>query len=119
MDEKIQVNITPNILKDVIWIFSADPDGRVGNRLPRWLSGKEFTCNAGDSGSIPGSGRSLGEGNGNSLTYFCLENPTDRGTWRATVHGVSKVLDTTEQLNNKRAGIISYKTCDYQFHCIH
>ena len=44
----------------------------------------------GDLGSIPGSGRSPGEGNGNPLQYSCLENPMDRGAWRATVHGVSK-----------------------------
>ena len=90
MDEKIQVNITPNILKDVIWIISADPGGRAGIRLPRWLSGKEFTCNAGDSGSIPGSGRLPGGGNSNSLQYSCLENPMDRGARWATVHGVTK-----------------------------
>ena len=43
-----------------------------------------------DTGSIPGSGRSLGEGNGNPLQHSCLENPMDRGAWRATVHGVAK-----------------------------
>ena len=62
-------------------------------RLPWWLNGKEFTCSAGDTGdtgSIPGLGRSLGEGNGNPLQYSCLENPVDRGTWRAMVHGVAK-----------------------------
>ena len=42
-------------------------------------------------GSIPGSGRSLGEGNGNPLQYSCLENSMDRGTWLATVHGVARV----------------------------
>ena len=42
--------------------------------LPRWFSGKEFTCQAGDSDSIPGFGRSPGEGNGNPLQYSCLEN---------------------------------------------
>ena len=52
--------------------------------------GKESVCNAGDLGSIPGPGRSPGEGNGNQLQYSCLENPRDRGAWRATVHGVSK-----------------------------
>ena len=57
--------------------------------LPWWLSGKEFTCNAGDMGSIPGSGRSPGEGNGNSLQYSCLENSMDRGAWWATVHRVT------------------------------
>ena len=44
----------------------------------------------GDSSSIPVSGRSSGEGNGNSLQYFCLENPMDRGAWRVTIHGVTK-----------------------------
>ena len=58
--------------------------------LPRWLSGKESACNAGDTGSIPGSRRSPGEGNGNPLRYSCLEKPTDRVVWRATVHGVAK-----------------------------
>ena len=53
--------------------------------------GKEPACNAGDPGSIPGSGRSPGEGNGNSLQYSCLENLKDRGAWRATFHGVTRV----------------------------
>ena len=52
--------------------------------------GKESTCNAGDPGSIPGSGRALGEGNGNPLQYSCLENPMDRGEWWAIVHSVTK-----------------------------
>ena len=52
--------------------------------------GKEFACNAGDPGSIPGLGRSCGERNGNPLQYSCLENPIDRGVWGATVHGVEK-----------------------------
>ena len=53
--------------------------------------GKEFTCNAGDWGSIPGSGRSFGEGNGNPLQYSCLGNRMDRGAWWAIVHGVTRV----------------------------
>ena len=52
--------------------------------------GKESTCNAGDSGSIPGSERSPGEGHGNPFQYSCLENPTDRGAWQATIHTVTK-----------------------------
>ena len=52
--------------------------------------GKESICNAGDPGLIPGSGRSSGEGNGYPLLYSCLENPSDRGSWQATVHGVAK-----------------------------
>ena len=61
--------------------------------LPRWLSSKESACNAGNAGntgSIPGSEKSPGEGNGNPLQDSCLENPMDRGAWRATVHGVAK-----------------------------
>ena len=54
---------------------------------------KESACNAGDPGSIPGLGRSPGEGNGNALQYSCLESPMDRGAWRATVHGVAKSQD--------------------------
>ena len=53
--------------------------------------GKESACNAGDLGSIPGSGRSPGKGNGNSLQYSCLENPMDRGAWWAIVHTVTRV----------------------------
>ena len=52
---------------------------------------KESACNAGDPASIPGLGRSPGEGNGNPLQYSCLENPMDRGAWQAIVHGVARV----------------------------
>ena len=51
---------------------------------------KSPPCNAGDTGSIPVSGRSPAEGNGNPLQYSCLENPTDRGVWWATVHRIAK-----------------------------
>ena len=51
---------------------------------------EESACNAGDLGSIPGSGRSPGEGDGYPLQYSCLENPMERGIWWATVHGVKK-----------------------------
>ena len=57
--------------------------------LPGGSDGKESARNAGDLGSIPGSGRSPGEGNGNPLEYSCLENSMDRGAWWATVHGVA------------------------------
>ena len=50
-----------------------------GKGLPRWLSGKESTCQARDEGLIPGSGRCPGEGNGNPLQYSCLGNLMDRG----------------------------------------
>ena len=58
--------------------------------IPGGSVGKGFTCNAGDPGLIPGWGRSPGEGNGNSLQYSCLENPTDSVTWRATGNEVAK-----------------------------
>ena len=62
---------------------------------PVWASqvalvAKNLPANAGDMGPIPGSGRSPGEENGNPLQYSCLENPMDRGGWRATVHGVAE-----------------------------
>ena len=57
--------------------------------------GKESTQNEGGVGSIPGSGKSPGEGNGSPIQYSCLENSTDSGTWQATVHGVAE-LDMTE-----------------------
>ena len=58
--------------------------------LPGGSDSKEYGCNVGDPGSIPGSGRSPGEGHGNPLQHSCLENPMDRGAWQATVHGVTK-----------------------------
>ena len=64
------------------------------------LGVKNLPANAGDAryaSSIPGSGRSPGEGNGNPLQYSCLGNPMDRGVWQATVHGVAK---SRTQLNN-------------------
>ena len=58
---------------------------------------KVSACNAGDPGSIPGSRRSPGEGNGNPLQYSCLGNSTDRGDWWATIHGVA---ESWTQLSN-------------------
>ena len=63
----------------------------------RGSDGKESACNERDLDLIPGSGRSSGEGNGNPLQYSCLENPMDRGAWRAPVHGVIKESDPTNQ----------------------
>ena len=61
---------------------------------------KNPPANVGDPGSISGSGRCPGEGNGSPLQYSCLGNSTDRAAWWATVYGVTKELDTTERLNN-------------------
>ena len=63
---------------------------------------KNFLASTGDMSSIRGLGRSPGEGNGNSLQYSCLGNPTDKRAWQATVHGGFKELHMTEQLNNNK-----------------
>ena len=62
----------------------------VAQSLSYCSDGKESACNVGDPGSVSGSGRSPGEGNGYSLQDSCLDNPMDRGAWWATVHGVTK-----------------------------
>ena len=74
------------------WTWAGGTAGNFGS------DGKAAAYNAGDPGSIPGLGRSPGEGNGNPLQYSCLENPKDGGAWEATVHGVAE-SDTTEQLH--------------------
>ena len=58
--------------------------------FPDGSDGKEYACNAGDLGLIPGLGRSLGEGNGYPLQYSCLENSKDRGARWTTTHGIAK-----------------------------
>ena len=60
---------------------------------------KNPPANAGDVGSIPGSGRSLGETNGNPFQYSCLENPTDKGAWQARVQRVAKSRTQLKQLS--------------------
>ena len=62
----------------------------LGVDVPGGSDNKESACDSGDLGSIPGSGRSPGVGNGNLLQYSCLENFIDRGAWQATVPGVTK-----------------------------
>jgi len=71
-----------------IWVstFAAFPS----TGFPGGSDGKESACNAGDLSSIPGLGRSPGEGNGYLLQYSRLENSMDRGTWQVTVLGVTK-----------------------------
>ena len=65
--------------------------------FPGGSDSKACVYNVGDPASIPGLGRSPGEGNGNPLQYYCLENPMDRGAWQATVHGIAK--SRTERLH--------------------
>ena len=81
-----------NLRRGINWEIGVDVYTllHVKGGFPGGSDGEEPACSAGDLGSIPGSGRSLGEGNGNPLQYSCLENPRDRGTWQTIVHGVAK-----------------------------
>ena len=83
--------------------------------LPRWLSGKSSCqCKRHERrGWIPLMGRSLGVGHGNLLLCSCRENAMDRGAWQATIHGVTKELDMTEQLNTH----IVTSQCYASFYC--
>ena len=82
--------------------------------FPGSSDGKESACNAGDLGSIPGSGRSPGEGNGNPLQDSCLENPMDRGAWWVTVHRVAK---SQAWLRTYSANIISFYCYEHMIAC--
>ena len=74
-----------------VYLFSIH-NNQNGLLLPSSCSdSKESACNAGDPGSIPGSGRSPGEGNDNPLHYSCLENSMEREAWWVTVHGAAKI----------------------------
>ena len=66
--------------------------------VPSGSAGKESACYVGDPSSIPGLGRSSGEGNGYPLQFSCLESSMNRGAWRAIVHGVTK-MDMTKRLS--------------------
>ena len=80
---------------------------KISQGLPRWLSSKESTCNAGDAGdlgSIPGSGRSPGGGHSNPLQDSCLENSMDREAWRATVRRVTKSQTRLKRRSTHRQG---------------
>ena len=69
--------------------------------FPGGSDGKKSACNAGDIGSIPGSGRSPAEGDGNTLQYSCLENPMDREAWRVTVHSVTESQTRLQQFSSR------------------
>ena len=85
------------------WLFLGFPGGP---------SGKELNCQyrrIRDMGSILGLGRSPAGGHGNSLQYSCLENPVDRGVWRATVHGVTKSQTWLSDLKNMQLPLLGYR----------
>ena len=70
---------------------------------------KNLSANAGDKGSIPGSRKSPGEGNGNPLRYSCLENPMDRGAWPATVHGFARAGHNLASKSKLRFGYLYFE----------
>ena len=73
--------------------------------FPGGSDGKESACNAGDPGSVPGLERSPGEGHGNPLQYSCLENPTDREAWLATVRRVAKSQTQLKKFSMHRRAV--------------
>ena len=73
--------------------------------FPAGSDGRASAYNAGDPGSIPGWGKSSGDGNGNPLPYSFLENPTDGGAWWATVHGAAKSRRRLKQLSSSSSSI--------------
>ena len=84
--------------------------------FPGGSDGKASVYNAGNLGSIPGLGRSPGEGNGNPLQDYCLENPMNRGAWQATAHGVAKSrtrLSDFTSLHLQLPESVSYYLCEH------
>ena len=74
---------------------------------PGGSDGKESACNAGDQGWRPMLGRSRRKGNGNPFQYSCLENPMDRGAWRAIVHGVAKSWTQLSDYESESHAVVS------------
>ena len=87
------------------------PTSTLHKAFPGGTLVKNSPANAGDTVLTPGSGRSPGEGNSNPLQYSCLENPMDRGAWRATVHGVAKswTCPSTHSIPKKGRAMILIK----------
>ena len=88
--------------------------------LPQWLSSKEFTCSAGDAGdtgSIPGSGKSPGDDNDYPCQHSWQEKPIDRGAWRATVHGVTKSHRRLKRLSMHTEDILKLVAKNCQVWC--
>ena len=109
------VSFSPWGLNPILPLSSLHLFLSISSGFPGGSDGKVSACNAGDTGLIPGSWRSPGEGNGNPLQDFCLENCMDGGAWRATAHGGAKSQTwlsdfTLPSHQNSRWG-----TCRYRF----
>ena len=89
-EESKKAGLKLNIQKTKIMEPGPMISWQIEGEFPHSSVGKESACNAGDPGSIPGSGRYPGGGNDNPLQYSCLGNSMDRGTRPGTVHGVTK-----------------------------
>ena len=107
------------------WLQDSSLDlGKLQEQASQMASGKESTCQCRRQrrwGSVPGSGRSLGEGNDNPLQYSCLENPMDRGAWQAPVHGVTKSqtwLSTHTRLRTELSSKFSLTILLFSFYSI-
>ena len=83
--------------------FGAQPS--LWSTSHRGSNGKEFVCNAGDLGSVPGSGRSPEEGNGYPLQYSCLENPRDGRAWWAAIYGVTQSRTQLKRLSSSSSSM--------------
>ena len=110
-EESSEPNSQKNVCIHITWGF---PGGaRWVGGFPCGSAGKESACNAGDSGWIPGSGRSPAGRYGNALQFSCLENSTDSGAWRATFHGVAKSQTGLKRLSKHSTHYITHTPHTY------
>ena len=96
MNTGIQIPIQVLAFNSFVYI---PRNGIVIGGFPGGSVSKESTCNAGDTGSVSGSGRSSGGGHGNPLQYYYLENPMDRGAWQITVPRITKSRTQVKRLS--------------------
>ena len=111
-----------NLLLQPCFLHSCDPARAISvislsSVLGAQTGKEESVCNVGSPGLIPGMGRSPGEGNGNLLQYYCLENSLDRGAWQAAVHGVEKNRTRLSDFQSLTHSPLSHVTKSLQFHC--
>ena len=112
-------NEPSSLLLVISWVIAWHQLEGVG--CPGGMPGKELPANTGDVrdvGLIPGSGRSSAGGHGNPLQYSCLENPTDRGAWWATVHGVTKSQTWLKRLSTHKQQVWPHVPERYPFNVV-